>query len=36
MTDHLDVEISRRSLGELAPRMKILANYAPKLLVVSE
>ena len=29
MTDPLGVEIARRSLGELAPRMKILADLAP-------
>lgn len=29
MADYLDVEISKRSLGEMAPRMKILAEHMP-------
>lgn len=30
MTDFLDVEISKRSLCEMAPRMKVLAEHTPK------
>ena len=29
MTDYLDVEIGQRSLGELAPRTKLLAEHMP-------
>jgi len=29
MTDFLDVEISKRGLREMAPRLKVLAEYAP-------
>jgi hypothetical protein len=30
MTDYLDIEISRRSLCEMAPRMKILSSLMSK------
>lgn len=30
MTDYLDIEISRKSLHEMAPRMKILSSVMPK------